>query len=76
MRHTEYRHLLDVGGLISRVPRVRNTISHRTHAHIHTHDAQTREIIVTIYLHIHIHTTEGTIENSDDIIQESRCFCA
>lgn len=39
-----YRHLSDVGGLISRVPRVGNTISHRTH-----HAQTLGELLLLLY---------------------------
>lgn len=47
MRHTEYRHLSDVGGLISHKPRVRNTISYRIYTY---DDVQTQGIIVAMYI--------------------------
>jgi len=50
IRHTEYRHLSDVGGLISRMPRVGNTtISHRMH------HAQTLGELLLLYIHAHAH---------------------
>lgn len=59
-QHTEYRHLSDVGGLISHVPRVRNTISHRIH---------TTHRLGELLLYISIQTYKGrTIEGNDTIL--------